>query len=1086
MEFIDLQTVTDALRTDDRPNYVIDRVTIYGQIGKEMPRPMNIANNVRTEKGGKFAEFKLFGVNLSTHARILEDVFKITSNDYIYMVNGSLLVYVPEELVNTSTFVEITGKIAQGKACNDYFSLLSWGKDINGWFIRPSKVSKSMLIGWDENTEHYMYATKSIQNNKIILPEDIKDRAEIFAYESNRRFKEKETTTVEESTDLEMPEFTTAKVVFNKENRSEIKNFSDTAKMLQAILDKAKEQKSRFINALRKDYVYEESCNDYLKMMLDNIVKYLKRKPNVAAMTGKAIVKKYLESAFYKESEQMYLGTKLSNFMSDDFEEIAEFVKDNNSLLTFNDEAWDLCKNAFTDRESLYAGLLAVCIGKDVSEFVSIAKRLKNIEISFSKVVNINPYVLAIMTNLNFNQVEYIALCMGKAKDMSLELYRDIALLHDFTTNTNVGSTVFTTSQIKYATQIGVKLTKNQFERCLHYHTYLSDTIGNNIVYYVNNQINPFYDVNQFRSYGAYYYKSMSYDLKDLAIDNYIKSGLGVKFNDYITDYSLLEKELYVYNFMYEMASRETGYKLEDIDKYIDEFEEQKGFVLELKQREAVELLVNSGACIAGGAGSGKTTTSDCFVYVLNRLNPTKVIKFGAPTGKAAKRMQEVLHREVPTLHREFKIGLNNDETAFDVEDNTTVDSENVVYLFDESAMISLTLMYQITKRLDANTASIYMFGDFNQLPPIGKGFPFRNLLRFMPCVFLEVSKRAKDGSTITLNADYVNECSDKENWKYLEDKEDFRLVPCASENLQKIVAGICKHYLGKSTKYEDNTTLSFMHMREFPEIANLSADDIQVVSPIGKASYSWGTGQLNHLLQPIFNTNGGYSNTFCYYYSENNYQKFIIGDRIIHTDSNNYGMQWYCSFKDGELHKTYGYGISNGEVGKIVGFIPANTARIYSEDEDKPEDFQYPSNMRKDETFIRETTNGYFVVVQYTDYLTDKNFYILYRAELSAVNNNIGIALKGEDLGHLSLFYAGTTHKLQGSQAKLIISVLDKNEMLRTFLSRNMIYTIMTRAIDFEFCIGSVANTPDSMLSKARTVQAESGINTIGELLYE
>ena len=293
MEFIDLQTVTDALRTDDRPNYVIDRVTIYGQIGKEMPRPMNIANNVRTEKGGKFAEFKLFGVNLSTHARILEDVFKITSNDYIYMVNGSLLVYVPEELVNTSTFVEITGKIAQGKACNDYFSLLSWGKDINGWFIRPSKVSKSMLIGWDENTEHYMYATKSIQNNKIILPEDIKDRAEIFAYESNRRFKEKETTTVEESTDLEMPEFTTAKVVFNKENRSEIKNFSDTAKMLQAILDKAKEQKSRFINALRKDYVYEESCNDYLKMMLDNIVKYLKRKPNVAAMTGKAIVKKY-------------------------------------------------------------------------------------------------------------------------------------------------------------------------------------------------------------------------------------------------------------------------------------------------------------------------------------------------------------------------------------------------------------------------------------------------------------------------------------------------------------------------------------------------------------------------------------------------------------------------------------------------------------------------------------------------------------------------------------------------------------------------------------------------------------------------
>ena len=43
-----------------------------------------------------------------------------------------------------------------------------------------------------------------------------------------------------------------------------------------------------------------------------------------------------------------------------------------------------------------------------------------------------------------------------------------------------------------------------------------------------------------------------------------------------------------------------------------------------------------------------------------------------------------------------------------------------------------------------------------------------------------------------------------------------------------------------------------------------------------------------------------------------------------------------------------------------------------------------------------------------------------------------------------------------------------------------------MTRAVDFGFCMGAVANTPDSRLSKARTVQAESGINTIGELLYE
>lgn len=1086
MEFIDLQTVTDALRVDNKPNYVIDKVTIYGQIVKEMPRPMNIAANVRTEQGGKFAEMKLFGINLSYHARVLEESFKVTSKDYIYMMNGSILVFVPEEKIGSTTFVEIQGKIAQGKACNDYFSLLTWGKDASGWFIRPSKVTKSMLLGWNENTEHYMYAMKSIKEEKIIQPDDVTEQVEIFAYESNRRIKEKKQTTDTSTEDIDnLPEFNTKRVDFTKEDRSDVLPYSKTAEELSTLLEKAKTQKDRFIEALKKDYIYEDSCNQYLSTMLDNIKLYLKRKPNIAAMTGKAIVKKYLDTCFSKEASMQYLGTKLSNFMSDDFEEISEFVKDTESMLSFSDIAWELCKSAFTDREALYAGLLAVCIGKNPNEFVEIAQQLEHIDISFSKVVNINPYVLSIMTDMNFNQVEYIALCMGKAKDIRLELYRDIALLHDFTTNTNAGSTLFTINQLKYVTQIGVRLTKQQYDRCVSNNTYLTDTVGNNIVYFVNKDINPFYDISQFRAYGACYYKSMSYDMKDLALDNYIRSGLGIKYKNYITDITLLEKELYVYDFMHKMSSRKTGLTIEAIDACIEKFEIRKGFKLEQKQKEAVELMVNAGACIAGGAGSGKTTTSDCFVYVMNRLRPECDVQFGAPTGKAAKRMQEVLHKEVQTLHRKFKIGLNNSFSLFD-DDTDTIDTVNVVYLFDEAAMIPLSLLYSIVKKLDPEKTSIYMFGDFNQLPPIGKGLPFRNLLRFMPSVFLNVSKRAKEGSTITLNADYVNECSDSDNWKYLENSGDFRLVPCASENIQRIVSGICKHYLGKTTTYEDNTILSFMHMKEFPLINGLSADDIQVVSPIGKATYTWGTEQLNRILQPIFNTNNGYSQTFCYYYSEEYYKKFVVGDRVIHTESNNYGMQWYSSFKDGVFHKMYGYGVSNGEVGKIVGFVSADSAQFYNEDEDKPEDFQYPGCMRRDDSYAQDNENGYFVVVEYTDYLTDRNFYILYRAEQSKKENNIGIALKGEDLGHLSLFYAGTTHKLQGSQAKLIISVLDRNDRLKTFLSRNMMYTIMTRATTFEFCIGSVDNTKDSMLSKARTVQAESGIMTVGELIQD
>lgn len=1085
MEFIDLQTFTKVLSDTGTKNYVIDKAIIYGQIGNELSRPSNISNNVRLEKGGKFAEFKLFGVNLSYHANVIEEKYHISSKDYIYMLNGSMLVYVPENMINSNTFVEISGKIAQGKACEDYFSLLTWSKDVNGWLIRPSKVSKCMLLGWDEGTEHYFYANKSIKEGKITLPDEIKEQVEIYATQDNNRIKvlreeKKESSVVSKPSNISNIS-NVRNVYFNKENRVSPKEYSELANTLNVLLKKAIEQKNSFIDSLKKDFVYDGNYNDYLDIMITSLNKFLKQKPSTDAMTGRSIIKKYLDS-FGDIAEKDYLGTKVSNFLSNDFEEIVEFVKDNNSLVSFDGLAWDLCKLAFVERETLYAGLLAVIIGKSPKEYVEIAITLKDNGISFSKVVNKNPYLLQIMTNMTFNSVEYLALCMGKANDMELELTKDIAIMHDYITDANNGSTVFNTKTIKNAHGLGVKLTKLQYEKCLKYHTYLSDTIGNNIVYYVNSSINPFYNVDNFRLYGEYAYRNLSYDLREIAMDNYVKSGMGVKFNNYITDTSLLEKELYVYNFMYNMSKRSTGFTVEEIDTYITEFELSKGITLEEQQRKAVELMINASGCIAGGAGSGKTTTSDCFLYVLNRIAPEKEVRFGAPTGKAAKRMQEVLHKEVPTLHREFKIGITSSDTVFE-KDIDEIGSSNVVYLFDESAMIPINLLYNIVKRLNEDTASIYLFGDFNQLPPIGKGLPFRNLLRFMPCVFLEVSKRAKEGSTITLNANYVNEYSDKNNWKWLESNNDFRLVPCASEHIQKIVSGICKHYLGKTSVYEDNTILSYLGMTEFPKL-DVTADDIQVVTPVGKASYNFGTIQLNNILQPIFNPNSKYSNTFCYYYNEENFNRFTIGDRVIHKEANNYGMQWYCSYKNGEFHKMYGYGISNGEVGKIVGFVPSYTANFYKEDEDKPEGFNYPKGMRKDEYYKNE--NGYFVVVEYTDYLTDRNFYILYRAEETKKLNKIGLPLKGEDLGQLALFYAGTTHKLQGSQAKLIISVLDYSDRLKNFISKNMVYTLMTRAIDFEFFIGSVDNTPNSMLSQARTVSAEYGINTIGGLLYE
>ena len=145
--------------------------------------------------------------------------------------------------------------------------------------------------------------------------------------------------------------------------------------------------------------------------------------------------------------------------------------------------------------------------------------------------------------------------------------------------------------------------------------------------------------------------------------------------------------------------------------------------------------------------------------------------------------------------------------------------------------------------------------------------------------------------------------------------------------------------------------------------------------------------------------------------------------------------------------------------------------------------DFEYPEYLRDDSTCNDES--DYFLVVQYYDYLTDSEFYILYRCEANLdISSNNGSVFKGDDLGLLNLFYAGTTHKMQGSQARVIIAPLG-NISFRGFITRNMMYTAYTRGIDGVFSLGSVSNDKNSMLSRARMEVSESNILTIGELLF-
>ena len=549
-----------------------------------------------------------------------------------------------------------------------------------------------------------------------------------------------------------------------------------------------------------------------------------------------------------------------------------------------------------------------------------------------------------------------------------------------------------------------------------------------------------------------------------------------------------MKKELFVYDKLYQLSQKEYDYDDDLIDKYIDEFEKMKGFKLEEKQRKAVHLAKYGLAVLTGPAGSGKTTTAECIVYVSNKLEEEFKTQYGCPTGKAAKRLQEVVGDNVKTMHSLFCVGEQLSD-LFEEEDNSAADMPDC-YIFDENAMVTIDLLYSVLRKVQR--PKIWFLGDISQLPPIGKGLPFKNMLRFAPCVRLTVSKRSAEGSGITYNSQVINEFSETNNWKPLKDCDDFKIVPCADEHIQHIVTLICKYYLGNLDSSEIPVLKKYLNINSLEQMIKINGiepDDIQVVTPVGKATYNWGTYKMNNILQQLFNTERNKKNTFIYKSSSQAVgATFKIGDRVIHN-KNMYTMQWYKTWKDGILEKAWGNGIMNGDVGKIVGILPSIECEFYEQTTPKPDSYEIPKySLRKDSNIHDD--ESYFIVVEYFDVNSNTNYYILYTAkQLNGLNDggfSSGIkTFTGSDLGVLQLFYAGTCHKMQGSQNRLIIVLLGKVNF-HGFITRNMLYTMVTRASDGVYLVGNVSNDRNSQLSISRMEVADDGVETIGELLFD
>ena len=227
--------------------------------------------------------------------------------------------------------------------------------------------------------------------------------------------------------------------------------------------------------------------------------------------------------------------------------------------------------------------------------------------------------------------------------------------------------------------------------------------------------------------------------------------------------------------------------------------------------------------------------------------------------------------------------------------------------------MVDILLLSSLLRAIPQN-ARVILVGDPDQLPPVGPGFPFSDMLRsgILPTVRLTQIFRQAQESLIVMNAHRVNQGQ----YPQLRNvKKDFFFLPVRSEEaVAQTVAGLCETRL--------------------PQNMGIPSEQIQVLSPTKKTGA--GTFQLNKLLQSRLNPPvvGKAEKKF-------GELTFREGDRVMQI-RNNYDILWKKT--DGS---SVGTGIFNGDIGTVLSIDPdMETVSIQFDDRIADYDFTMLSEL--------------------------------------------------------------------------------------------------------------------------------------------
>lgn len=371
--------------------------------------------------------------------------------------------------------------------------------------------------------------------------------------------------------------------------------------------------------------------------------------------------------------------------------------------------------------------------------------------------------------------------------------------------------------------------------------------------------------------------------------------------------------------------------------EYIAQLGNGHGITLDSSQIDAImTVLSNPVSIITGGPGTGKTTILKIIADIFQNNHEDSSILFVAPTGRAARKINESTGFPARTIHS--RLGLRDTSSISAGREEVVEPIEDDLMIVDESSMIDIWVAKALFEAIKYDT-KVVLVGDADQLQSVGAGAVFRDLIssEAISVAILSHVFRQKDG--------------------------------CILENAKRIKEGNTE--IGTGTDFEIHDGLYGKELEDamvnayLEDIEKYGLENVVCLCPVKQ--HEAGVYSMNERLQEAINPRKDFSPE-----CKIGGRCFRIGDPVMELQNREE--------------------VSNGDVGTVID--ACGTPREES------------------------------VTVRYFD--------------------STEIKYEGEDLSRLTLAYAMTVHKAQGSEYSSVITCLqDQNYHM---LIRNIPYTAFTR----------------------------------------